>query len=80
VYIRLRDLREDHDLNQTAVARYLHITQATYSRYESGILDVPSKVLIDLALFYNTSVDYLLGLTDDAAPPKRAAAFAQAKK
>ena len=61
---RLRDIREDRDLNQTAVARVLHVSQATYSRYESGALDIPSASLIALAQFYCTSTDYLLGLTD----------------
>ena len=65
---RLRDIREDHDLNQTQVAEVLHISQTTYSRYESGALDIPSAALITLALFYGTSVDYLLGLTDNPTP------------
>ena len=65
---RLRDIREDRDLNQTAVARVLHVSQATYSRYESGALDIPSASLIVLAQFYCTSTDYLLGLTDDPEP------------
>ena len=65
---RLRDIREDHDLNQTQVAQVLHISQTTYSRYESGALDIPSAALITLAAFYKTSVDYLLGLTDNPIP------------
>ena len=64
VYQRLRDLREDADLNQKDVADLLHVSQATYSRYESGFLDVPSAVLIKLADYYKVSVDYLLGRTD----------------
>ena len=68
MYQRLRNLREDRDLNQTAVAAVLHVSQTTYSRYESGALDIPSGALIALARFYGTSVDYLLGLTDDPAP------------
>lgn len=68
MYRRLRDLREDRDLNQQTVAAVLHISQATYSRYESGSLDIPSAALITLARFYGTSTDYLLGLTDNAAP------------
>ena len=62
---RLRDIREDHNLNQTQVAQVLHISQTTYSRYESGVLDIPSAALITLASFYGTSVDYLLGRTDN---------------
>ena len=68
MYHRLRDLREDRDLNQQTVAAVLHISQATYSRYESGSLDIPSAALITLARFYGTSTDYLLGLTDNAVP------------
>ena len=65
---RLRDIREDHNLNQTQVAQLLHISQTTYSRYESGALDIPSAALITLATFYKTSVDYLLGRTANPAP------------
>lgn len=64
MYPRIRDLREDNDLNQTAVARMLGMSQTGYSKYETGENDVPSAVLIQLARFYNTSVDYLLGETD----------------
>ena len=63
---RLRDLREDRDLSQETLANYLHISQATYSRYESGKLDIPSAALIALAQYYGVSVDYILGLTDRA--------------
>ena len=61
---RLRDLREDADLSQTQVARYLGMSQTGYSKYETGENDIPTQVLIRLAGFYRTSVDYLLGLTD----------------
>lgn len=71
MYQRLRNLREDLDLNQTAVAQVLHVSQTTYSRYENGTLDIPSASLIMLARFYGTSVDYLLGLTDDPIPYRR---------
>lgn len=64
LYQRIRDLREDSDLTQQQMAELLSVSQATYSRYESGALDVPSSALITLAQFYKTSVDYLLGLTD----------------
>ncbi|MCI6568037.1 helix-turn-helix domain-containing protein [Dysosmobacter sp. HCP28S3_G4] len=70
MYQRIRDLREDRDLTQGAMAELLHISQATYSRYESGSLDIPSATLIALARFHSTSVDYLLGLTDDDAPSR----------
>ena len=71
MYQRLRNLREDRDLNQTAVAQVLHVSQTTYSRYENGTLDIPSASLIALAKFYKTSVDYLLGLTDDPRPYRK---------
>lgn len=65
---RLRDLREDKDLSQETLAACLHVSQATYSRYESGVLDIPTAALITLAKYYRTSVDYLLGLTDNPDP------------
>ena len=71
MYRRLRDLREDRDLPQRVLAELLHVSQATYSRYESGGLDKPSGALIALAGFYATSIDYLLGLTDDPRPYRR---------
>lgn len=64
MYDRIRDLREDKDLNQSQVAKILNISQSTYSRYENGNLDVPTEVLIALSKLYNVSVDYILGLTD----------------
>ena len=68
---KLRDLREDHDLTQQKLAEYLHIRQATYSEYESGKISVPVEALIRLAEYYDVSVDYLLGRTDNPAPPKK---------
>jgi len=64
MYRRIRDLREDMDLNQTQVAKMLSMSQTGYSKYETGENDIPTAVLIKLARFYNTSIDYLLGLTD----------------
>ena len=70
--MRLRDLREDHDLSQNAVADYLHIRQNTYSQYENGRRQIPIDMLVRLALLYDTSVDYLLGLTPERKPyPRR---------
>ena len=72
MYQRIRDLREDNDLLQKDLATYLQCSQVCYSNYENGRRDVPSEVLIRLSLFYKTSVDYLLGLTDEkAAYPRR---------
>ncbi len=62
--MRIRDLREDRDLTQKQVADYLHIKQNTYSQYENGQRQLPLECLIALAKFYNTSTDYILGLTD----------------
>lgn len=71
MYRRIRDLREDHDLLQKDLAAYLHCAQVSYSHYELGKRDIPTDVLIKLALFYETSVDYLLGLTDVSEPYPR---------
>ena len=69
---RLRDLREDRDLKQTALADYLQIHQTTYSDYQLGKLNVPINVLHALADYYDTSIDYLLGRTPEKKPyPKR---------
>ena len=67
-YPRLRDLREDKELSQQQVAEYLGMKQPQYSRYERGLRDVPTDVLIRLALFYHTSTDYILGLTNNTKP------------
>lgn len=68
MYKRIRELREDRDLLQRQLAEYLHCSQVAYSRYELGLRDIPTKVLIDLAKFYNTSIDYLLEMTDVQKP------------
>ena len=68
LFHRIRDLREDHDLTQEYIANNLCIKQATYSRYESGAINIPVDILIQLAQFYQTSVDYLLGLTNSPKP------------
>jgi len=68
---RLRDLREDNDLTQKQVGEILNMSQTGYNQYEIGKNDIPTKVLIKLSEFYNTSIDYLLGLTDIKAPYKR---------
>lgn len=65
MYKRIRDLREDRDLNQTQVANILGMSQTGYSKYETGENDLPTTVLIKLARFYNTSIDYILGETDE---------------
>ncbi|MBO5052293.1 MAG: helix-turn-helix transcriptional regulator [Clostridia bacterium] len=65
MYQRIRGLREDRDLNQTKIARMLGMSQTGYSKYETGENDIPTAVLIKLARFYQTSIDYLLGETDN---------------
>ena len=64
MYKRIRDLREDSDITQSQVAKMLGMSQTGYSKYETGENDIPTAVLIQLAEFYNTSIDYLLGQTD----------------
>ena len=68
-YRLIRELREDHDLTQRQVAAMLNMPQPQYFRYEQGYRDTPSDILIALANIYNTSVDYILGRTNDSTPP-----------
>lgn len=69
---RLRDLREDKDLTQTAVANILGIKQTVYSRYERGFQNIPIEHLLTLADFYGTSTDYILGRTNETTPLPKA--------
>ncbi|MCB6615017.1 helix-turn-helix domain-containing protein [Ruminococcus sp. 210702-SL.1.03] len=62
---RLRDLREDADMNQTEVAKLLFTSQTVYSRYERGVLTIPVEHLIILADYYGVSTDYILGRTNN---------------
>lgn len=71
MYQRIRDLREDRDLSQQDMAVFLHIAQTTYSDYERGKINIPIPVLRQLALFFDTSVDYLPELTDTTKPYPR---------
>lgn len=71
MYERIRALREDRHLSQAAVAKILCVAQTTYSDYERGKLNIPIPTLIRLALLHNTSIDYLLNLTDEPAPYAR---------
>ena len=68
MYKRIRDLREDNDIKQKDIAEFLNCSQVCYSYYELGKRDSPTEVLIKLAFFYNTSTDYILGLTDKKKP------------
>lgn len=65
MYTRIRDLREDKDLTQVQVAKFLGMSQTGYSKYETGENDLPTTILIKLARLYNTSIDYLLGETNN---------------
>ena len=71
MYKRIRDLREDRDLTQKNMGEILNCSQRIYSNYECGDVDIPTQILIKLAEFHNTSVDYLLDLTDDKRPYSR---------
>lgn len=72
MYNRIRELREDRDLTQKEIGKILNMSQTGYNQYEIGKNDIPTKILIELALFYNTSIDYLLGLTNQNLPYPRA--------
>ena len=70
-YQRLKDLREDKDIYQKDVAKLLNISQQYYSEYENGKRPIPVEYLIKLAEFYNTSIDYIVGITNEIKPYKR---------
>ena len=66
--MRLKDLREDRDIRQIEIANFLHVKQNTYSQYENGQRQIPIEALIKLAEYFQTSTDYILGLTNDPKP------------
>ncbi|MFW5677532.1 MAG: helix-turn-helix domain-containing protein [Acetivibrio ethanolgignens] len=68
---RLRDFREDRDISQKRMAEILKVGQTTYSDYELGKINIPLDTLKKLALFFDTSIDYLLELTDVSTPYPR---------
>ena len=72
MYPRIRALREDVELTQTKISKMLDMSQTGYSKYETGENDIPTAILISLAKIHNTSIDYLLGLTDVREPYPRA--------
>lgn len=65
LYQRIRDLREDKDINQSEVANLINTTQTQYSRWERGAQEMPLHNIIQLAKFYDVSIDYIAGLTND---------------
>lgn len=69
--MRLKDIREDHDYTQKYVADLLFVKQNTYSQYETGQRQIPLDFLVKLAMVYETSTDYILGLTDEKKPYPR---------
>ena len=71
MYRHMRALREDRDLTQQQLAEMVHVHQTTYSDYELGNINIPVSALIQLAEFYHTSIDYLVGYTDDPTPYPR---------
>ena len=68
IYERIRNLREDKDLTQTDIAKYLHLTQRAYSHYETGERTIPIEILSKLADYHHTSIDYLVGRTNCKTP------------
>ena len=70
MFKRIRDLREDNDKTQKEISTYLMCDQSLYSKYERGVREVPIYVIIKLSQLYNTSTDYILGLTDNKEPYK----------
>ncbi len=71
VFERIRNLREDNDYKQRQLAEYLNVSQNTYSQYETGTISLSAETAIKLAQFYGTSVDYILGLTDEKKAYKK---------
>lgn len=61
----LRSIREDKDIKQKDIAKYLNVSQNTYSQYETGVISLTAEVLIKLSDYYNVSIDYLLDRTDN---------------
>ena len=70
-YRRIRDLREDKDLSQAKMGEILSCSQRVYSNYETGKRELPFELAITLAKFYNVSLDYIGGLTNDPAPSNK---------
>ncbi|NLZ46664.1 MAG: helix-turn-helix transcriptional regulator [Clostridiales bacterium] len=72
MFHNLKSIREDNDIKQKEVAKYLNVCQNTFSQYENGVISLSADILIKLSKFYGTSVDYLLDLTDIKEPyPKK---------
>lgn len=71
MYKRIRELREDKDMTQKEIGKILNMSQTGYNQYEIGKNDLPTNILIQLSKFYDTSIDYILGLTNEVKPYPR---------
>ncbi len=69
--LRIKDLREDNDLTQKEISKYLMCDQSLYSKFERGERPIPAEILEKLAKYYDTSIDYLIGLTNEKSPYPR---------
>lgn len=69
-YRRVKDMRIDKDISQKELSEYLKISRSAYSNYENGIREIPMEIFVAIADYYQTSLDYLTGRTDDKAPCK----------
>lgn len=70
--LRIKDIREDREMKQKDVAEFLNISQTNYSKYELGKINIPIETLKKMSILFDTSVDYLLGLTNEIKPYPRA--------
>ena len=77
IVVRLKNLREDHNWSQNDIAKYLNISQRTYPYYETGGRDIPIQILIKLADYYKTSIDYLVNRTNTKWPTQKSFSFNQ---
>ena len=69
--LRIKDIREDREMKQKEVAEFLNISQTNYSKYELGKINIPIETLKKMSILFDTSVDYLLGLTNEVKPYPR---------
>lgn len=72
MYERLRNLREDNNYTQKQIANIINMSRTGYNQYETGKNDIPTKILLKLSKLYNTSTDYILGITNEKKPYPRA--------
>ena len=70
--LRIKDIREDKEMKQKDVAEFLNISQTNYSKYELGKINIPIETLKKMSILFDTSIDYLLGLTNEVKPYPRA--------